>query len=43
MCGAESGLVPVSAVSPGLLLAQVEVQKKPKSTGGPPILPAPQN
>jgi predicted Zn-dependent protease len=41
LCGAESGLVPVSAVSPGLLIAQVEVQKKPKAVVGPPILPAP--
>jgi TldD protein len=43
LCGAESGLVPVSAVSPGMLLAQVEVQKKRKAVGGPPILPAPEN
>jgi len=41
LCEAESGLVPVSAVSPGLLIAQVEVQKKPKAVVGPPILPAP--
>ncbi len=41
MCGAESGWVPVSAVSPGLLLSQVEVQKKPKSQERPPILPPP--
>lgn len=41
MCGAESGWVPVSAVSPGLLLSQVEVQKKPKSQERPPILPSP--
>ena len=42
MCGAESGWVPVSAVSPGLLLSQVEVQKKPKSQERPPILPVPE-
>ena len=41
MCGAESGWVPVSAVSPGLLLSQVEVQKKLKSGERPPILPPP--
>ncbi|MBI4421233.1 MAG: hypothetical protein HY560_10435 [Gemmatimonadetes bacterium] len=41
MCGAESGLVPVSAVSPGLFISQVEVQKKSKSADRPPILPAP--
>lgn len=43
LCGAESGLVPVSAVSPGVLLAQVEVQKKPKAADEAPILPAPEN
>jgi len=42
LCGAESGLVPVSAVSPGVLLAQVEVQKKPKASDEPPLLPAPE-
>jgi len=41
MCGAESGWVPVSAVSPGILLKQIEVQKKTKDNGRPPILPAP--
>ena len=41
MCGAESGWVPVSAVSPGLLVSQVEVQKKLKSGERPPLLPAP--
>ena len=41
MCGAESGWVPVSAVSPGVLLSQVEVQKKLKSGERPPILPPP--
>jgi predicted Zn-dependent protease len=40
-CGAESGGVPVSAVSPGLLLSQIEVQKKDKSQERRPILPAP--
>jgi predicted Zn-dependent protease len=41
ICGAESGQVPVSAVSPGLLISQVEVQKKSKSSDRPPILPPP--
>lgn len=41
ICGAESGAVPVSAVSPGLLVSQVEVQKKEKSKELPPILPPP--
>lgn len=40
-CGAESGGVPVSAVSPGILLRQIEVQKKEKSQERPPLLPAP--
>jgi predicted Zn-dependent protease len=41
VCGAESGWVPVSAVSPALLLSQVEVQKKEKSQERLPLLPAP--
>ena len=41
VCGAESGWVPVSAVAPALLLAQIEVQRKEKSQERPPILPAP--
>jgi len=41
LCGAESGYVPVSAVSPSLLVTQVEVQKKSKSQERPPILPRP--
>jgi TldD protein len=40
-CGAESGMVPVSAVSPSLLVTEIEVQKKEKSTTKPPILPPP--
>lgn len=40
-CGAESGQVPVSAVSPALLVSEVEVQKKVHSQEMPPILPAP--
>jgi len=40
-CGAESGFIPVSAVSPSILTAQIEVQKKPKGSDRPPILPPP--
>jgi predicted Zn-dependent protease len=40
-CGAESGGVPVSAVSPGLLVTQIEVQKKAKSQERPPVLERP--
>lgn len=41
MCGAESGMVPVSAVSPALLISQVETQRKAKGQGMPPLLPPP--
>jgi predicted Zn-dependent protease len=41
ICGAESGFVPVSAVSPGLLVSQIEVQRKEKSSERTPLLPAP--
>lgn len=40
-CGAESGSVPVSATSPSLLVAQVEVARKKKSQDKPPILEPP--
>lgn len=40
-CGAESGSVPVSAVSPAILIAELEIQKKETSTDKPPILPHP--
>ena len=40
-CGAESGAVPVSAVAPPILVAEVEVQKKTKSQETLPILQAP--
>ncbi len=40
-CGAESGGVPVAAASPGLLVSQIEVQKKDKSQERAPILSAP--
>jgi predicted Zn-dependent protease len=41
ICGAESGGVPVSASSPALLVAEVEVQKKAQSQEALPILAAP--
>jgi TldD protein len=41
ICGAESGGVPVSASSPGLLVGEVEVQKKAQSQEALPILAAP--
>jgi TldD protein len=41
ICGAESGGVPVSAVSPAILVLQIEVQKKQKSQDRPPVLSAP--
>jgi len=41
ICGAESGWVPVSAVSPGILVTQIETQRKEKSQERPPILPPP--
>jgi TldD protein len=40
-CGAESGFIPVSAVSPSILTTQIEVQKNLKSPDRPPILPPP--
>lgn len=41
-CGAESGGVPVSCVSPAILVDQIEVQKKEKSQERPPLLNPPQ-
>jgi predicted Zn-dependent protease len=40
-CGAESGWVPVSAVSPSLLFSEVEVQRKQKGQERLPLLPPP--
>jgi len=40
-CGAESGWVPVSGVSPSLLVSEIEVEKKGKSQHRPPLLPPP--
>ena len=41
ICGAESGSVPAAAASPGILVSQIEVQKKEKSQERPPLLPPP--
>jgi predicted Zn-dependent protease len=40
-CGAESGSVSVSAISPSILVSEIEVQKKEKSQERLPILPPP--
>ncbi len=40
-CGAESGSVPVAAISPAVLISEMEIQKKETSTDKPPILPPP--
>lgn len=40
-CGAESGWVPVSAVSPSILVEQIEIEKRQRSQDRLPILPPP--
>jgi predicted Zn-dependent protease len=40
-CGAESGWVPVSAVSPSILVSEIEVEKKSKEQDRPPVLARP--
>jgi TldD protein len=40
-CGAESGWCPVSAVSPSILVSEIEVEKRQKEQEKPPILPPP--
>lgn len=40
-CGAESGMVPVSAISPSILVEQIEIEKKQKAQDRQPILPPP--
>ena len=40
-CGAESGMVPVSAVSPAILISEIEIQKKDSGQQRLPILPSP--
>jgi predicted Zn-dependent protease len=41
VCGAESGQLSVSAVSPGILVQELEIEKRAKSLERPPILPVP--
>jgi len=40
-CGAESGWVPVSAVSPSVLISTIEIEKRRRSQSRPPILGPP--
>ena len=40
-CGAESGSVPVSAVSPAILVWEIEIEKRAKAQDRPPLLPEP--
>jgi predicted Zn-dependent protease len=40
-CGAESGSIPVSCVSPTLFIKMIETQKKSKSQNQPPVLERP--
>ncbi len=40
-CGAESGYVPVAAISPALLVREIEVQRKERSQDRPPYLTRP--
>jgi TldD protein len=40
-CGAESGNIPVTAVSPSLFIKKIETQKQPEGYGQMPILPRP--
>lgn len=41
MCGAESGWVPVSAVSPSVLLTKIEIERAANDRQRPPLLPPP--
>jgi hypothetical protein len=40
-CGAESGSVPVSAVSPAILVSEIEIQRKQNAQQRLPLLPPP--
>jgi len=40
-CGAESGFVPVSTVSPTVLVSEIELQRTRKDTGRPPVMVSP--
>lgn len=41
-CGAESGSIPVSAVSPAILVSEIETQKRQNRQEKPPLLPRPE-
>ncbi len=40
-CGAESGSVPISAISPSVIISSLELQKEPTKKEKPPLLPSP--
>jgi len=40
-CGAESGMIPVSGVSPSILVSQIEIEKRRREQDKPPILTPP--
>lgn len=40
-CGAESGWVPVSAISPSILVSEIEIEKRRRAQEKPPILEPP--
>ena len=40
-CGAESGMVPVSTVSPSVLLQEIELQRALEGKDRPPLIPSP--
>lgn len=42
-CGAESGRIPVSAISPAILVSEIETQKKQNTQQKPPLLPRPES
>ena len=42
MCGAESGWVPVTAISPTIYVSQIETQRRAQSRDIAPILPSPE-
>lgn len=42
-CGAESGSIPVTAISPSLFVKRIETQKKPVTQIDKPLLPMPTN
>jgi len=42
-CGAESGSVPVSAISPAILVSEMEIERQRTAQDRPPLLPPPEN